>query len=93
MTLILQLSPEVEQKLRAAAAASGKSVDAYAVEVLAHGLEGSDHVSDHVEDIFGPLRAALHAGGLSDDEIERELDEALKESRRERRERRERGST
>jgi plasmid stability protein len=89
MTLTLQLSPEVEQKLRAAAAASGKSVDAYAAEILAHGLAGDDQV----EDIFGPLRAALHAGGLSDDEIERELDEALKESRRERRERRERGAT
>jgi hypothetical protein len=71
MTLAVPLSPEVEAKLRARAAARGEEPTAYASKLLEQAVS---RVS--VDEILLPLRQQFRASGVSDDELVQQITDA-----------------
>lgn len=71
MTLILPLSPELEAKLRARAAAQGEEPTAYASKLLEQAVSRPS-----VDEILAPLRQEFRASGVTDDELVRQITDA-----------------
>jgi hypothetical protein len=83
MTLTIKLPPEIEQKLRACAAANGVDMADYALKAIEEKLQGA---SPSVDERLAPLRQEFRASGMSDDELHELLKQARDEVRREKRE-------
>jgi hypothetical protein len=82
MVLQLPISPDVEAKLRAKAAAAGVDLDTYVARTLE--MEAQRPAIDAV---LAPVRAGFEASGMTEDELTDLLEEAKHELRSERRRR------
>jgi hypothetical protein len=71
MTLMVPLSPQVEEKLRARAAAEGKDPTAYASKVLEQAVNRPS-----LDEILAPLRQEFADSGTTDEELVRQIIEA-----------------
>ena len=79
MTLVIDLPPELDEKLRRLATAAGKDAATFAREALEEKLKGPRTV----DEILAPFRAQVAASGMTDQELddfyEKLRDEAWKE--------------
>ena len=62
MTLILNLPPEAEAQLKAAADAAGQDVNTYAVSVVLRGIQSDTADYDYDDEAVAEVVAAYHAG-------------------------------
>lgn len=73
MTLSVSIAPEIEQRLRERARASGRDVAEYAAELIRQGV-----TAPTVDEILAPVQEDFARSRMSDDEImelgRRELD-------------------
>jgi hypothetical protein len=83
MTLHISISKELEDKLRARAAATGQPVEQVVVRLVE---EGVDRPS--LEEMLAPVRDEFEASGMSEDELTDLLERAKHEMRAARRARR-----
>jgi hypothetical protein len=72
MSLIIDLTPEEEQKLRERAADFGQEPGDYAASVLRASLEGRPTLSE----ILAPYRRQVEESGISDEELDSLFEEA-----------------
>ncbi|HEX4792268.1 MAG TPA: hypothetical protein VH370_00665 [Humisphaera sp.] len=70
MTLSISLSPEVEAKLRERAAASGRSLDDYASQVLEIAA-----TKPTVDDVLAAFRRQVAESGMNDDALDNFLED------------------
>ena len=81
MTLSLHINPEVEESLRAKAAAAGQDVASYAAGILERfGLRPRS-----LQEISGPLADEFTRSGMTDDELAQLLESEKHAMRAERR--------
>jgi len=80
MTIQIDLSPDLEAKLRAQAAARGKDLCSFAQEVL----EKTAHGGETLGEILGPIRRDIEQSGMSDAELDSLIEQAIEGSRRDR---------
>jgi hypothetical protein len=64
MTLSLNISPDVEAKLRERAAASGEPADVYASKVLAEAV-----TAPTIDELLAPVRQQVAASRMSEEEL------------------------
>lgn len=83
MTLNLDLSPDLEAKLRERAAAAGKDPETFAVHALAEKLRAPRTFAE----ILAPAHKAVDELGMSAAELDAFLEKAIAEARRERKQR------
>jgi hypothetical protein len=90
-SVTVQLPPDTEQKLRHRASLLGQSLEAY-LEGLAereasalNGVPGRPPEPRTFDQLTGPISQAVQASGLSPEEVDAFLDEAVRERRAERR--------
>ena len=90
-SVTVQLPPDTEQKLRHRAGLLGQSLETY-LEKLAerdaanlNGLPGAPVKAPMLDEFTGPISQAIQAAGLSADEVDNFLEEAVQERRAERR--------
>ena len=76
MTIMIQLSPDEEERLAARAARSGEDVADYVHRLIARDLGGADEA-------LAPFRRQVEASGVSDEELESFFDEVRDEVWRE----------
>jgi plasmid stability protein len=81
MSLTINLPAETEKQLLARAAANGKDVDTFVREVIEEKL----HTLPSFDEVCAPLRQAVEASGITEDELDALFREALAEVRREKR--------
>ena len=75
MTLRIDLSPELEAKLRERAAAAGKDIAAFAREAVEEKLRGRESMAE----ILGPIRRDFR--DVSEEELEGRIQKAIPEAR------------
>jgi plasmid stability protein len=75
MTLQIDLSPELEAKLRQRAAAAGKDAEAFAREAVEEKLRGRETLVE----ILGPIRKDFR--DVPDAELEDRIQQAISEAR------------
>jgi hypothetical protein len=84
MTLMINIPPESESRLKERAAASGQDVSTYVSELVRHFAEPPRSL----EELSGPIYRRFLESGMSDDELGEELERAKQAMRAERRGRR-----
>ncbi|MCI0458253.1 MAG: type II toxin-antitoxin system HicB family antitoxin [Gemmataceae bacterium] len=84
MTITIRLPPETERKLLVRAAATGKDVNTFVQEAIEEKLRASPPTFD---EICAPLREAVEATGMTDEELDTLFQKAIAEVRQERRQR------
>jgi len=99
MSITISLPPETEEKLRARAAQIGQSLDRYVQELLEREVLGSNgrqtppppspdsgapHAGMTFDEILAPIRKEFEQSGMSEEELDRLLQESLDEVRSER---------
>jgi hypothetical protein len=80
MSETITIPSDLEEELSRRAAASGKDVKEYALEVLRRDAELPD-----LRELFADVREQIRASGVSDDELDVQIEEAVKEVRMRRR--------
>lgn len=80
MSITITIPAELEPLVIERANASGKNVEEYALDLLKRDAELPDPW-----DLFADVRADIQARGITDEEIERDIDEAVAEVRARRR--------
>jgi len=83
MTLQVELTPEVESRLRKRAESAGQEMSRFVTNLLSH--FGSQPTP--LEELSGPIYQNFLASGMTDDELAEELERAKHEMRVDRRER------
>jgi hypothetical protein len=76
VTLSLNISPEIEAKLRQQAAVSGEPLEVYAAKVLAQAI-----VAPTIDELLAPVRNEAIASGMSEDELMNFGHELLRKTR------------
>jgi hypothetical protein len=76
MSETITIPPDLERELSRRAAASGKGVKEYALEVLRRDAELPD-----LRELFADVREQISVSGVSDDELDVQTEEAVKEVR------------
>jgi hypothetical protein len=84
MTITISLPPEMEQKLRQAAAQSGVAPDAFAQKLIETGLCGSPSPNSQsrpetFDEILAPVRKGFEESGMTEDELAALFEEAREE--------------
>ncbi|MSR57702.1 MAG: ribbon-helix-helix protein, CopG family [Planctomycetaceae bacterium] len=82
MTITITLPPETEERLRAQAEATGKSISTLVVEAVEARLSLSKLA---LREILAPAHADFHRSGMTGEQLEELLQESLDETRSERR--------
>jgi len=77
MTLKLNLSADLETKLRQRAAAAGKDPEAFALEVLNEKLRGPETLAE----ILAPVHKEFRESGMSEEDLRALSEKALLDSR------------
>jgi len=77
MTLNLNLSPDLEAKLRSRAAAAGKAPEAFALDALKEKLHGPETLAE----ILAPVHKEFRESGMSEEELHELSAQALADSR------------
>lgn len=80
-TLTLSLPQELEQELRQRAAATGKDVNALALEAIEDKLRAA---SMTFAQIMEPVRREFEESGMTEEELDRLIKEAREEARQQR---------
>ncbi len=80
MGATITLTPELEVKLAKKAAVEGLNVEQFALNELSRAAE-----LPTISEIFADVRSAFHASGISDEELQQDIEQALAEVRAERR--------
>jgi hypothetical protein len=80
MSETITIPPDLEKVLSRRAAESGKGVKEYALEVLRRDAELPD-----LRELFADVREQIRISGISDDELDVQIEEAVKEVRMRRR--------
>jgi len=75
-TITITLPAELESIIAAKAAASGKGLEEYTLSVLRKDAE-----LPSLRDLFADVRAEIEASGITDEELEQEIDAAVSEVR------------
>src|SRR5687767_438193 len=88
MTLTIELPLQLERRLKEEAARSGEAAETYVVRLIEDRL-GSLRADDpawraRIEEIVARARASVSASGISDEDLETEIDRACEEVRSER---------
>jgi hypothetical protein len=78
MTFRLEITPDLEAKLRARAAAAGKDPATFALELLAERLRAPRSFAE----ILAPAHEAVRESGMTDAEIDAFVDKAIADARR-----------
>lgn len=78
MTLTLSLPPATLHQLESAATAQGIEVETYAASVL---QKSAALAKLSFRELFAPLHAAVKNSGMTGDEVDQLLDDAIAESR------------
>lgn len=81
MSVLLDLSPEVESKLRARAEVAGEDLPAFIARLLTYFSARSTSLME----LSGPIYQNFLASGMTDDELADELERAKHEARAARR--------
>jgi hypothetical protein len=81
MTLVLNLPPDVEARVRSRAKANGQDPSAYVAQLIAR----FGQPPTPLEELSGPIYQRFVESGMSDDELAEELERAKHEMRAERR--------
>ena len=81
MTLVLNLPPDVEARVRSRAEANGQDPADYVTQLIAHFGQPPTAVIE----LSGPIYQRFLESGMSDDELAEELERAKHEMRAERR--------
>jgi hypothetical protein len=79
-TITITLPPDLEQLVAAKAAADGKGLEEYTLAVLRKDAE-----LPSLRELFADVRADIEARGISDEEVEQDIEAALAEVRARRR--------
>lgn len=74
MTIMLELSPELEKKLKERAAAQGKKIEDFVLSILYQELHEIDRQST-IDAILKPFRAGFQESDLQEEELSRLLDD------------------
>ena len=80
MTLQIDLSPEIEARLRERAAAAGKDAATFALEAVEEKLRGPQTLAE----ILAPVHKEFRESGMSEEELHALSQRALAESRSQR---------
>jgi len=80
-TITITLPSELERVIAGRATASGKKLEEYALDVLRRDAELPD-----LREFFADVRDQIEASGVSDDELEEQIEAAVAEVRARRRE-------
>lgn len=89
-TVTVQLPPDTEQTLRHRASLLGQSLEAYLQSLAEREAAALNGVPDGpgpaptFDELTGPISRAVQASGVSPDEVDDFLDEAVRERRAER---------
>lgn len=75
-TITITLPTDLEQIISTKAAADGMGLEEYALSVLRRDAE-----LPSLRDLFADVRAEIEASGVTDEELEQEIDAAVKEVR------------
>jgi len=75
-TITITLPPDLERLVLERAAASGKGLEDYTLSVLRKAAELPD-----LRELFADVRADIQARGITDEEIEQDIEAALAEAR------------
>jgi len=78
MTLQIDLSPDLEAKLRERAAAAGKDVQSFARDAVEKELAKPETFAE----LLAPVHKAVRESGMTDEEVDQLLEKALADSRR-----------
>jgi hypothetical protein len=79
-TVTITLPPELEQAVFAKASASGKGLEEYLLEIIQ-----KDAALPSLRDLFAEVRADIQARGITDEELDADIDAAVAEVRARRR--------
>ncbi|MDQ3012924.1 MAG: hypothetical protein M3X11_19725 [Acidobacteriota bacterium] len=79
-TITITLPSELEKAVSAKATASGKKLEEYMIQVLQKDAE-----LPSLRDLFADVRADIQARGITDEELEQDIDAAVSEVRARRR--------
>ncbi|HEV3263399.1 MAG TPA: hypothetical protein VG013_41575 [Gemmataceae bacterium] len=89
MTLTITLAPETEQKLRDRAGQAGQTVEGFVRQLVEREVLGPDCIqrgegslsqkAKPFDEIFAPLRKEVEASGITDEELDRVLEQARDE--------------
>lgn len=79
-TITITLPTDLEQIISTKAASEGKGLEEYTLYVLRKDAE-----LPSLRDLFADVRAEIEASGITDEELEQEIDAAVKEVRARRR--------
>jgi hypothetical protein len=80
-TITITLPPELERVIAGRATASGKKLEEYALDVLGRDAELPD-----LRELFADVRDQIEASGVSDDDLDDQIEAAVAEVRARRRE-------
>jgi hypothetical protein len=102
MTLSIVLPPEMEKQLRERAAQAGQTVEGFICQLVEREILGANgsqapriippQAGKTFDEIFAPLRREVEESGISDEELDKLLEEAREEVWRERKAKQDRGS-
>ena len=80
MSVVLELEPEVEEKLKKRASARGTGLNEYLVSVL----KKHANISRTLDDVLAPARKNFADSGMTEDELAELVDREIKAVRAER---------
>ena len=79
-TITITLPPELEQAVFAKASASGKNPEDYLIQLIQ-----KDAALPSLRELFAEVRANIQARGITDEELDEDIDAAVAEVRARRR--------
>jgi hypothetical protein len=80
MSTTITIPTELEEKIAGRAAAQGKDVEQFALEVLERAAEAPT-----LRELFADVRGEIRASGVSEEELDSRIESAVKEVRTQRR--------
>lgn len=80
MSTTITIPTELEKKIAGRAAAEGKDVEVFALEALERAAQ-----TPSLRELFADVREQIQKHGVSDDEIDTQIETAVEETRKQRR--------
>jgi len=80
MSTTINIPTELEKKIAGRAASQGKDVEEFALEALSRAVDVPS-----LRELFADVREQIQKHGVSDDEIDTQIETAVEETRKQRR--------
>lgn len=80
MSTTITIPPELEEKLAGRAADAGKDIEGFALEALERAAE-----MPTLRELFADVREQIEESGISDEELDAKIEDAVNEVRKRRR--------